>query len=73
MRLYWLKILYFLGSVSGGIAALGAQCSICTRTSAQQGPQAASGFNAAIIYLMLIPTIILVVMIIIFKKRANKL
>lgn len=32
-----------------------AQCSICTKTASQLGPQAAKGLNSAIIYLMLTP------------------
>jgi hypothetical protein len=34
---------------------LAAQCSICTKTSMQQGEKPAAGMNSAIIYLMLAP------------------
>ncbi|HVB02459.1 MAG TPA: hypothetical protein VNE41_01945 [Chitinophagaceae bacterium] len=32
-----------------------AQCSICTKTAQQLGPQAAHGLNAGILYLMAMP------------------
>ncbi|MBI2731656.1 MAG: hypothetical protein HYX40_13075 [Sphingobacteriales bacterium] len=32
-----------------------AQCSVCTKTASQLGPQAAKGLNSAIIYLMITP------------------
>ena len=35
-----------------------AQCSICTKTASQLGPQAAKGLNSAIIYLMVTPFLI---------------
>jgi hypothetical protein len=31
------------------------QCSICTRTAAQQGKEAATGLNGGIVYLMILP------------------
>jgi hypothetical protein len=32
-----------------------AQCSICTKTASQLGPESAKGLNAGILYLMAVP------------------
>jgi len=36
-----------------------AQCSICTKTSMQQGEQAGKGMNGGILYLMMMPLAIM--------------
>lgn len=36
-----------------------AQCSICTKTSMQQGEQAGKGMNGGIVYLMMMPLAIM--------------
>jgi len=38
---------------------LQAQCSICTKTSMQQGEKAGKGMNGGIIYLMMMPLAIM--------------
>lgn len=48
-----LFLLCFLVLISGGKAF--AQCSICTKTSMQQGDKPATGMNSGVIYLMLTP------------------
>lgn len=50
-----LMILLVLGSVMCVTTVSSAQCSICTKTSMQQGEKAATGMNSGIIYLMLAP------------------
>ncbi len=55
MRKCWWKMMmgffFFFLSHMPSIA----QCSICTKTSQQQGKEGATGMNSGIIYLMLAP------------------
>lgn len=49
-----------------------AQCAICTKNAQQMGPEAASGLNAGILFLMIIPLIGMIIMTIyIIKKSSN--
>ncbi|MES2772763.1 MAG: hypothetical protein V4722_01170 [Bacteroidota bacterium] len=41
------------------VTAAAAQCSICTKTSMQQGEQAGKGMNGGIVYLMMMPLAIM--------------
>lgn len=44
---------FFIFAMNVQIAS--AQCSICTKTSMQQGEKPAKGMNSGIVYLMLMP------------------
>ena len=52
---------FFRKVVFGGLlltfwsVAVGAQCSICTKTAQQLGKESAEGLNSGIIYLMILP------------------
>ena len=48
--------LVFLSIFNQPVAA---QCSICTKTSMQQGEQAGKGMNGGIVYLMMMPLAIM--------------
>lgn len=45
-----------------------AQCSICTRSAQQMGPQAAAGLNSGVIYLLAFPILFIVLALIYIKK-----
>lgn len=45
--------------LAGSAQLLQAQCSICTKTSMQQGEKAGKGMNGGIIYLMMMPLAIM--------------
>ncbi len=52
------KYLLAIAIVLAGVmmsADLMAQCSVCTKTAQQLGPQAAKGLNGGILYLMAMP------------------
>lgn len=49
-----------------------AQCAICTKNAQQMGPDAATGLNAGILFLMLVPLAGIIIMTIyIIKKYSN--
>lgn len=48
-------ILLSLYILSGNISKAYGQCSICTKTAAQQGEKAGRGMNSGIVYLMFMP------------------
>jgi flagellar basal body-associated protein FliL len=50
----WILLIVLLMALAS-VQSATAQCSICTKTSMQQGEKPASGMNSAIIYLMLAP------------------
>ena len=59
MKKWGLKIMLLLVMITGIFAAVSAQCSICTKTSMQQGEKAGKGMNGGIVYLMLTPLAIM--------------
>lgn len=52
----WIVLVSFLISAAQPVAA---QCSICAKTSMQQGEQAGKGMNGGIVYLMMMPLAIM--------------
>ncbi len=50
-----MRSFFFLVVLTMSIGLVQAQCSICTKTSMQQGEKAARGMNGGIVYLMMIP------------------
>lgn len=48
-------VLIALALMVGVAPAAMAQCSICTKTASQLGPEAAKGLNAGILYLAALP------------------
>ncbi len=54
----WIVFVSFLITISA-IQPVAAQCSICTKTSMQQGEQAGKGMNGGIVYLMMMPLAIM--------------
>jgi hypothetical protein len=55
MRKWKLIIAMLFVIAVSSISNASAQCSICTKTSMQQGEKPAAGMNSAIVYLMLAP------------------
>jgi len=55
----WIRIFLILFILSGSVELVQAQCSICTRTSMQQGEKAGKGMNGGIVYLMMMPLAIM--------------
>ncbi len=54
----WIFFVSFWVMVSAAKPA-NAQCSICTKTSMQQGEKAGKGMNGGIVYLMMMPLAIM--------------
>ncbi|MEO7310633.1 MAG: hypothetical protein ABIX01_09555 [Chitinophagaceae bacterium] len=54
-------VVVFLSFLFAGVATkpVAAQCSICAKTSMQQGEQAGRGMNGGIVYLMMMPLAIM--------------
>ena len=55
----WIRIFLLILTLAGGVQITNAQCSICTKTSMQQGEKAGKGMNGGIIYLMMMPLAIM--------------
>lgn len=55
----WIRIFLLILTLAGGVQLANAQCSICTKTSMQQGEKAGKGMNGGIIYLMMMPLAIM--------------
>lgn len=54
-----IRLFLILLMLGGGLQMLQAQCSICTKTSMQQGEKAGKGMNGGIVYLMMMPLAIM--------------
>ncbi len=54
----WIVFVGFL-IMSSVMQPVAAQCSICTKTSMQQGEKAGKGMNGGIVYLMMTPLAIM--------------
>jgi membrane protein CcdC involved in cytochrome C biogenesis len=55
MQKWRVIILVSLFVLAAALQQTFAQCSICTKTSMQQGDKPASGMNSGVVYLMLTP------------------
>ena len=55
----WIQKIFLILILACGVQLLQAQCSICTKTSMQQGEKAGKGMNGGIIYLMMMPLAIM--------------
>ena len=53
MKKWFFSIVIVLLALS--FSSVQAQCSICSKTSAQQGEKAGKGMNGGIVYLMFVP------------------
>ncbi len=57
MKKWFFSIVFILLACSFSLVQ--AQCSICSKTSAQQGEKAGKGMNGGIVYLMFMPLAIM--------------
>jgi hypothetical protein len=55
MKKWRLALLVLIFAMFTTVQTTTAQCSICTKTSMQQGEKPARGMNSGIVYLMLMP------------------
>ena len=55
------RLIFFVGFfiILSAVDPVAAQCSICTKTSMQQGEKAGKGMNGGILYLMMTPLAIM--------------
>ncbi len=64
MRSFFLFVLGILSAQS-----LFSQCSLCTKTAQQLGPQAASGMNFGVLYMIVIVAVIILYLVYRVKKH----
>ncbi|WP_207492116.1 hypothetical protein [Aridibaculum aurantiacum] len=59
MKTWRIFLLTILIAAAASLQPAAAQCSICTKTSMQQGEKPARGMNSGIVYLMLTPFVVM--------------